>query len=42
MTGIDIRYTCVGSANLRFVVKVIAAFTPSALEVFGLTLHVEN
>lgn len=33
VTGLSIGYTCVGSANLRFLVKIKAAYTPVASEV---------
>lgn len=42
VNGLDIRFTCVGTANLRFLVKVIAAFTPGNAEVMGIALKVEN
>lgn len=42
VTGLDMRFTCVGSQNLKFLVKVIAAFTPASAEVLGICLHVEN
>lgn len=42
ITGLDIRFTCVGTANLRFLVKVSAAFTPANAEVLGIALKVEN
>lgn len=42
VTGLDIRYTCVGTANLRFLVVVKAAFTPASGEVLGICLKVEN
>jgi hypothetical protein len=42
ITGLDIRFTCVGSANLRFLVVVKAAFTPASAEVLGIALKVEN
>lgn len=31
--GLSIGYTCVGSANLRFLVKIKAAYTPASAEV---------
>lgn len=34
VTGLNIGYTCVGTANLRFLVKVINAYTPASAEVF--------
>lgn len=40
--GLQIDFTCVGTANLRFLVKVMAAFTPSASEVLGIALKVRN
>ncbi len=33
LTGLNIGYTCVGSANLRFLVKVKNAYTPANAEV---------
>ncbi len=42
VTTIDIRFTCVGTANLRFLVKVLNAPTPGNAEVLGIRLHVEN
>ncbi len=42
VTNIDIGYTCVGSANLRFLVKVMAAVTPASAEVLSIRLKVEN
>jgi hypothetical protein len=42
VTGLDIGYTCVGSANLRYLVKVINAPTPASAEVLSIRLKVEN
>lgn len=42
VTGLDYRYTCVGSANLRFLVKVMAGFTPTAQSKLSICLKVEN
>lgn len=33
ITGLNLGFTCVGSANLRFLVKVINAYTPASAEV---------
>lgn len=42
VTGLDIGYTCVGTANLRFLVKVINAPTPASAEVLSVRMKVEN
>lgn len=42
VTNIGIGYTCVGSANLRYLVKVMAAVTPASAEVLSIRLHVDN
>lgn len=34
VTNLNIGYTCVGSANLRFLVRVRNAYTPASAEVF--------
>ncbi len=42
VTGLDIGYTCVGTANLRFLVKVMNAPTPASAEVLSVRVQVEN
>ncbi len=42
VTNIGIGYTCVGSANLRFLVKVMNAPTPGSAEVLSIRLKVMN
>lgn len=37
--GLDIGYTCVGTANLRFMIKIITAYTPGSADI--LTLRVK-
>lgn len=38
LTGLGIGYTCVGSANLRFLIKVKNAYTPISAEVLQVRL----
>jgi hypothetical protein len=38
MTGLNILYTCVGTANLRFLLRVRAAYTPANAEVISITV----
>lgn len=40
--GLGIGYTCVGSANLRFLVKVTAAYTPANAETLTFRLKVQQ
>jgi hypothetical protein len=42
VTGLDIGFTCVGSANLRYLVKVKNAYTPAAQEVLTVRLKIEQ
>jgi hypothetical protein len=42
ITGLDIGYTCVGTANLRFLVKIMAAVTPGNAEVLAIRIKVQN
>lgn len=42
VNGLNIGYTCVGTANLRFLVKIMAAVTPASAEVLNIRLHVNN
>lgn len=42
VTGLDIGYTCVGTANLRFLVKILNTPTPGNAEVLNFRLQVEN
>ncbi len=42
VTGLNIGFACVGTANLRFLVKVMDAVTPASAEVLGVRLHVED
>lgn len=42
VTGLDIGYTCVGTANLRFLVKIMAAVTPGNAEVLSFRIKVVN
>ncbi len=42
VTGLNIGFTCVGSANLRFLVKVKNAYTPASAEVFTVRLKIEQ
>lgn len=40
LTGLNLAYTCVGSANLRFLVKVKNAYTPVSAEVLTVRLKI--
>jgi hypothetical protein len=40
VTGLNYGYTCVGSANLRYLVKVKSAYTPASAEVLTLRAKV--
>ena len=42
VTGLNIGYTCVGSNNLRFLVKVLNAYTPAAQEVLTVRIKVRQ
>lgn len=42
ITGLNIGYTCIGTANLRFLVKIMAAVTPAAQEVLSVRVQVQN
>lgn len=42
VTQIGALFTCVGSANLRFLVKILAAITPTAQSKLAITLKVKN
>ena len=42
ITGIDEMFTCVGTANLRFLVKVKNAYTPISGEVLQVRLKIEQ
>lgn len=42
ITGLNIGFTCVGTANLRFLVKIMAAITPGAQEVLAIRIKVQN
>lgn len=42
ITGLNIGYTCVGTANLRFLVKIMSAVTPASAEVLNIRIKVEN
>lgn len=41
-TGVNVGYTCVGTANLRFLVEITNTPTPASAEVFALMAHVVN
>ena len=41
-TGLNIGYTCVGTANLRFLVKIVTAVTPGNAEVLSIRVKVQN
>lgn len=41
-TGLDIGFTCIGTANLRFLVKIMAAVTPASAEVLAVRVQVQN
>jgi hypothetical protein len=40
ITGLNILFTCVGSANLRFLIRVRAAYTPANAEVLSFTFKI--
>jgi hypothetical protein len=40
VTGLNIFFTCIGSANLRFLVKVKNAYTPASAEVLTVRLKI--
>jgi len=42
VTGLNIGYTCIGTANLRFLVKIMTAITPAAQEVLAIRIKVQN
>jgi hypothetical protein len=42
VTGLAMGFTCVGTANLRFLVKVINAYVPAAQEVFTLRVKIQQ
>ena len=42
VTNINIGYTCVGTANLRYLVKVMSGVTPASGEVLSVRVQVEN
>lgn len=42
VTGIDVGFTCVGTANLRFLVKIMNAPTPASAEVLSIRVKVQN
>lgn len=42
VTGLNIGYTCVGTVNLRFLVKIMAAVTPASAEVLAVRIKVQN
>jgi hypothetical protein len=42
VTGLNIGYTCVGTANLRFLVKILSAVTPANAEVLSVRVQVRN
>lgn len=42
VTGLNIGYTCVGTANLRFIVKIMQAATPGNAEVLSVRVQVQN
>lgn len=42
VTNLDIGYTCVGTANLRYLVKIMSAVTPASAEVLTARLKVQN
>lgn len=41
-TGIGMGYTCVGTANLRYLVKIMNAPTPASAEVLTVRIKVQN
>jgi hypothetical protein len=42
VNGLNIGYTCSGTANLRFLVKILNAPTPGASEVLSVRIKVDN
>lgn len=42
VTGLNVGYTCVGTANLRFLVKINTAITPASAEVLAVRVQVQN
>lgn len=42
VSGLDMMFTCVGTANLRFLVRVKNAYTPVSAEVLTFTLRIEQ
>ena len=42
ITGLKIGFACVGTANLRFLVKIMAAVTPASAEVLSVRVKVNN
>lgn len=42
INGLNIGYTCSGTANLRFLVKIMAAVTPASAEVLAVRIKVQN
>lgn len=42
VTGLGIGFTCVGTANLRFLVKMMNAPTPASAEVLTIRIKVKN
>lgn len=42
VTGLNIGFTCVGTANLRFLVKIMSAVTPGNAEVLSVRLQIQN
>lgn len=42
VTGLNMGFTCVGSADLRFLVKVKNAYTPANAEVFTVRLKIQQ
>ncbi len=42
VSGLNLGFTCVGTANLRYLVKVLNAYTPAALEVLTVRAKVSQ
>lgn len=42
VTGLNFGYTCVGTANLRFLIKIMAAVTPASAEMLAVRAKVNN
>lgn len=42
VTGLNYGYNCVGTANLRYLVKILAAITPASAEVLAVRVQVQN